>query len=239
MAAPEAAASPLRQLAIAHRGLHAACPENTLEAFALAAAAGADGIETDVRLSRDGLPVLFHDRNAPGGRAVADLTAEELSAAAGYPVPTLDLALELAADLLWNIEIKTASAVAAAGKILAAFSSRRRILVTSFWHALVPSFGRLGVDTGLLLASRPLDAGALMAQLPRHQGEGGVGTLVWDFEMLDPDLLAAAAQGGLRNLAYGAQTAAEHRRCRDLAPHGLAGVITDQLALFQGMLRLP
>src|SRR5262249_55708072 len=73
--------SPPRQLAIAHRGLHGRgredrgggpeVPENSLAAFERAAAAGADGIETDVRLSRDGRPVLFHDRLAPGGRAVA------------------------------------------------------------------------------------------------------------------------------------------------------------------------
>jgi glycerophosphoryl diester phosphodiesterase len=238
-----------RQLAIAHRGLHdgrssgssragpPACPENTLAAFTRAVAAGADGIETDVRLSRDGLPVLFHDRIAPGGRAVADLTAEELSAAAGYPVPTLDLALEIPAgeDLLWNVEIKTPAAVPAALEVLAGFAARRRILVTSFWHALVPAFRRLGVETGLLLASRPLDAGALFGQLPP---DGSAGTLVWDFEMLDPDLLAAAARRGLRNLTYGAESAEEHRRCRALAAH-LGGVITDHLALFQQLVRPP
>jgi glycerophosphoryl diester phosphodiesterase len=238
-----------RQLAIAHRGLHdgrssrsgsgragaPGCPENTLAAFTRAVEARADGIETDVRLSRDGLPVLFHDRIAPGGRAVADLTAEELSAAAGYPVPTLDLALEIPAseDLLWNVEIKTPAAVPAALEVLAGFASRRRILVTSFWHALVPAFHRLGAETGLLLASRPLDAGALFGQLPP---DGSAGTLVWDFEMLDPDLLAAAARRGLRNLTYGAESPEEHRRCRALAAH-LGGVITDHLALFQQLVR--
>jgi glycerophosphoryl diester phosphodiesterase len=238
-----------RQLVIAHRGLHAArrgvaragggrpagCPENTLAAFERAAAAGVDGIETDVRLSRDGLPVLFHDRTAPGGRAVADLTAAELSAAAGYPVPTLDRALEMPADLLWNVEIKTPAAVPATRAVLAAWASRRRILVSSFWHSLVPPFRSLGVETGLLLASRPLDAGALLAQLPR---DGSVGTLVWDYEILDAELLAAAAQEGLRCWTYGVETVAEHRRCRELAAC-LAGVITDHPALFRRLVRRP
>jgi len=49
-------------LTICHRGYHAAAHENTLEAFAQAAFIGAKGIETDVRLSADGLPVLLHDR---------------------------------------------------------------------------------------------------------------------------------------------------------------------------------
>ncbi|MBI3937750.1 MAG: glycerophosphodiester phosphodiesterase, partial [Betaproteobacteria bacterium] len=41
-------------LILAHRGYHATVPENTLEAFAAAVELGVDGIETDVRTSRDG-----------------------------------------------------------------------------------------------------------------------------------------------------------------------------------------
>ncbi|MBM3547654.1 MAG: hypothetical protein FJX54_11935 [Alphaproteobacteria bacterium] len=48
-------------LVIAHRGFSAGYPENSLAAFEAAIAAGADAIETDVRLSRDGLPVCSHD----------------------------------------------------------------------------------------------------------------------------------------------------------------------------------
>ncbi len=45
----------------AHRGASEKCPENTMMAFYAAAALGATGIETDVQLSKDGVPVLFHD----------------------------------------------------------------------------------------------------------------------------------------------------------------------------------
>ena len=48
-------------LIIAHRGLSARAPENTVAAIRMAIAAGADGVEFDVRLSRDGIPVVFHD----------------------------------------------------------------------------------------------------------------------------------------------------------------------------------
>lgn len=48
-------------LVIAHRGASALAPENTLAAFALALASGADGVELDVRLARDGVPVVIHD----------------------------------------------------------------------------------------------------------------------------------------------------------------------------------
>ena len=70
-------------LIIAHRGASAHAPENTFAAFKKAIAAGADGIELDVRLSKDSIPVVFHDstlrRLAKIERSVADLTAEELS----------------------------------------------------------------------------------------------------------------------------------------------------------------
>ena len=70
-------------LIIGHRGASAVAPENTLAAFARAFEDGADGIELDVRLSRDGVPIVIHDPNLrhTGLRKarVARLTAESLS----------------------------------------------------------------------------------------------------------------------------------------------------------------
>lgn len=51
---------------VAHRGASALAPENTLPAFELAAALGADYVETDVQRSRDGVLFCFHDKT-PGG----------------------------------------------------------------------------------------------------------------------------------------------------------------------------
>ncbi len=48
-------------LIIAHRGASAVAPENTLAAFQKAVKVGADGIEFDVQLAKDGVPVVFHD----------------------------------------------------------------------------------------------------------------------------------------------------------------------------------
>jgi glycerophosphoryl diester phosphodiesterase len=78
-----------RPLIFAHRGGAGLAPENTIEAFDRGLALGADGIELDVRLSRDGVVVVHHDRtlarttNQCGG--VAHFTADELARAdAGY-----------------------------------------------------------------------------------------------------------------------------------------------------------
>ena len=72
-------------LVVAHRGASRAAPENTLAAFSLAVEEGADGVELDVRLSRDGVPVCIHDatleRTALRAVRVAALTSEELAGA--------------------------------------------------------------------------------------------------------------------------------------------------------------
>lgn len=69
-------------LILGHRGASAVAPENTLAAFSRALQDGAEGIEFDVRLSRDGVPVVIHDpslkRTALIDRLVSDLTSEEL-----------------------------------------------------------------------------------------------------------------------------------------------------------------
>ena len=70
-------------LIIGHRGASAVAPENTMAAFREAIAVGADGIEFDVRLTRDGVPVVIHDstlrRTGSLPQRVADLTWNEIS----------------------------------------------------------------------------------------------------------------------------------------------------------------
>jgi len=71
-----------RTLNIAHRGAAGEAPENTLAAFELALAQGADGIEFDVRFSADGEPVVIHDarlnRTTSGTGFVHEHTARAL-----------------------------------------------------------------------------------------------------------------------------------------------------------------
>ena len=69
-------------LIIGHRGASAVAPENTMAAFREAIAVGANGIEFDVRLTRDGIPVVIHDstlqRTSGLPHRIADLTWSEL-----------------------------------------------------------------------------------------------------------------------------------------------------------------
>lgn len=72
----------LTPLILGHRGASAVAPENTLAAFSRAILDGADGIEFDVRLSRDGVPIVIHDaglrRTAGIDTQVCDLTSKQL-----------------------------------------------------------------------------------------------------------------------------------------------------------------
>jgi glycerophosphoryl diester phosphodiesterase len=70
-------------LIIAHRGASAHAPENTLAAFQKAIETGADGLEFDVRLTRDNVPVVFHDSNlkrlAGQNLLVSEINSAELA----------------------------------------------------------------------------------------------------------------------------------------------------------------
>ncbi|MCL4859187.1 MAG: glycerophosphodiester phosphodiesterase [Caldilineaceae bacterium] len=105
----------------AHRGAKLATPENTLPAFAKALEMGADGIELDVHLSKDGQLVVIHDftvdKTTNGHGSVRDFTAAELArldagshfdpSFAGVGVPTLDQVLDLVGDRCRiNVEVK-------------------------------------------------------------------------------------------------------------------------------------
>ncbi len=97
-------------LVFAHRGGSALAPENTMAAFANGLALGADGLELDVHLSRDGVVVVHHDRTLDRtttlrGDVVAR-TADELRRAG---VPTLNEVLRAHRDVRIIIELKVNS----------------------------------------------------------------------------------------------------------------------------------
>src|SRR5262245_61205860 len=96
-----------RPLAFAHRGGGALAPENTMDAFANGVALGADGLELDVPLSRDGVVVVHHDptvdRTTPGRGAVASMDAADL---ARLDIPALADVLGRFRDVRVIVELK-------------------------------------------------------------------------------------------------------------------------------------
>lgn len=108
---------------IAHRGANKYAPQNTLPAFERAIELGASGFETDIHVTKDGIPVICHNytinETSNGIGSIASYTLEELKKLdfgsyfsqrfAGTRIPTLDEFLELVASSaieVMNIELK-------------------------------------------------------------------------------------------------------------------------------------
>lgn len=126
-------------LIIAHRGLANDCPENTLPAFRAALDAGADILETDVRVSKDGEVIIAHDSslqrvaNRPG--RIRDYTALQLAnidVGQGFGFPTLAQLLEALPRAKVNIDLKTPEVVPAFVDTIRQFHATERVLVASF-----------------------------------------------------------------------------------------------------------
>ncbi|MFN8036968.1 MAG: glycerophosphodiester phosphodiesterase [Acidimicrobiia bacterium] len=160
-----------RPLVLGHRGAPLAAEENTLEAFRIALAMGADGVELDVRRTRDGNLVVHHDATAPGVGVLADRSLGELRAARPE-IPTLDESLSLLEGAMVNVEIKnfpqdpdfdaSQRVVDDVVALLHARSGRDRVIVSSFNLGTVDRVraldGTIGTGFLTLLGFDPLDA---------------------------------------------------------------------------------
>ena len=153
---------PVAKLVIAHRGNSAFAPENTLESFQQALALGADALEFDVRLSRDGKAVVMHDptleRTTNGSGPVNALTLAELQRldagcrfsrdggrtfpyrARGLTIPSLDLVLSNFPDAPFILEIKTPAASAEVKRLLTSAGAEGRCVVGGFDDAAMAPF---------------------------------------------------------------------------------------------------
>jgi glycerophosphoryl diester phosphodiesterase len=145
------------KLVFAHRGGAKLAPENTMAAFANGLALGADGLECDVHLSGDGVPVVIHDktldRTTDASGPVGARSAEELSRVdagfrftasdgttpfrgRGIGVPTLEQVLGEFPDVRVIVEMKQGEPALARGVIAAIHrtNSMDRVCVGSFYR---------------------------------------------------------------------------------------------------------
>ncbi len=167
-------------LILGHRGARGHAPENTMASFQAALDMGADGIELDVQMTKDGKVVVCHDhsleRTSNGSGWLVEHTREELRALdfgswfspqfAGEKIPTLREVLQWAAPtrLIVNVEIKNGPVIyeGIEEKVSALIRECRmvdRVIVSSFYHPSLLKMKQLDpmIKTGLLYASRPVD----------------------------------------------------------------------------------
>lgn len=137
----------------AHRGVASGAAENTIAAFTNAIDVGADMIEFDVRRTRDGELIAFHDALA-GGKPVSGLTRDEIQAAAGVRPPLLAEVLRTCAGRIrLDVELKEDGYVAEVMAVLRAGFDPAQMVVTSFLPAVVAQAKDAfpEVKTGLLV----------------------------------------------------------------------------------------
>jgi glycerophosphoryl diester phosphodiesterase len=140
---------------IAHRGASGSAPENTIAAFELAVAHGADAIELDVRLTADRVPVVLHDatldRTTSGRGPLGALTLDQvrrLDAGVRFPafrglgvtVPTLPEVLRAIPGIPVLLEIKEAAAQEGIERVLREENAINRCVLASEHHSALTRF---------------------------------------------------------------------------------------------------
>jgi glycerophosphoryl diester phosphodiesterase len=125
-----------RAMVAAHRGVAAGAAENTLAAFTNAIDLGADMIEFDVRATRDGELIAFHDAQA-GGVPVGRLSRDGIEAAVGVRPPLLaEVLATCAGRIKLDVELKEDGYVPGVMAALRAGFDPAELVVTSFLPAV-------------------------------------------------------------------------------------------------------
>jgi glycerophosphoryl diester phosphodiesterase len=227
---------------IGHRGLAGLAPENTLASFRQAAVHGLPMVEFDVRLSKDGVPLVFHDdtldRTTPGRGQVAERDWAELAGMdagawfapefAGEMIPSLEQVLRLCLELglAVNMEIKPDSG-RQAGTAEAALALALRLWPDSAPFPVISSFETACLEVSLRTAPawpRALLAEELPADWRQQAQHLSLSALHLDHRMLEAGQVADVMAGGLAVRAY---TVNEQVRAHLLSEWNLTALFSD------------
>lgn len=225
---------------LAHRGASLEAPENTHAAFELARRQGADGLELDIHLTADGVPVVLHDptldRTAGLARDVCTLSVAEVRRLEvgswfdprfkGEPIPTLEEVCErYGRDLYLDIEVKADDGtppdrlVAAVLDVVARTGVRDRALLSSFDPFLVG----LAREADPALATGVIVAGLLEPEDLAFVADVST-ALFLEAEHVTTATLDAVHAAGLGAYLW---TVNDPARAQALRALGADGVITD------------
>ena len=227
-------------LVIAHRGASAEKPENTLAAFRRALALRVDGIELDVRVTRDGVPVVFHDadllrltgaRGQTSSRSWREL--KKFRVRGRGPIPRLvDVLRSTRGRAVVQIEMKAGTPVAPVVRAIQAARAGAWVMLASFSPGLVREARRLAptVPRMLISAGRRTPA-SFVLQLAALGANG-----------LSVDHRAIRGAAWLRyfqsrGYVVWGWTVNDAGRIRRLAGWGIDAILSDNPALLCGTLR--
>lgn len=228
-----------KPIIIGHRGAAGEAPENTLASFALALEQGAQGIELDVHITKDGEIVVCHDetlgRTTDGSGRICNHTWEEiqkLDAGGWYSdrfhgehVPLLSEVFEMIpSGILINVEVKHAYKGRMEQALITFLREANRfedVVVSSFDHKVIQRLKRAEPDlqVGLLYDAKLIDHPGYAKKLGIE-----VCSLHPHHRCIKPEDIAAATAAGLRVYPY---TVNELSDYQIMTEAGVTGIITD------------
>lgn len=231
---------------IAHRGASAYYPENTMAAFKGAVEMDAEMIELDIMLSRDGVPVVFHDAtlddHTDGNGKLEHYTLEQLKQLdagawrsprfSGQRIPTLEEVLEFArGKIALNIEIKTEAVTdnlkggveEKAIKLVRKYDMEDHVLFSSFDYRAVSHLKELAPDIpAALLYSSPHSGNMLPSELLQKYGADAFNC---HYSELTRKRLRDIRENEIPVFVY---TVNRKRRMRKLIKMGVRGIFSDK-----------
>ena len=227
---------------LAHRGsCEGGAVENTLEAFHFAVDSGVRYLETDIQATKDGVAVLFHDKDlrriASIPQKVSQLTLHQLrnlKLDGVGQIPTLQEALERFPETRFNLDLKTKDAIVPAIEVINKLKVEDRVLVSSFSRSRrVQALSALGpvatsgdmVTVLLVWLGAKLNLGWLiqkeLAKLSALQIPTHVGIIRFD----SPAFISMVRKHGVELHYWTINDVEEAKRLRAL---GADGIVTDQ-----------
>ncbi len=237
-------------LNIAHRGASALAPENTMAAFEKAIEMGADAIELDLHLSRDGELVVIHDdtldRTTDGRGPVHERSLDEIRRLdaggwfgqefVGQRIPTLSEVLDrFAGKVPLALEIKAGSTFfpgieEKVVSVLRRHSAIEHSAVASFDHYALRHVKEIEptVRTAALLVGRPVSISAIA-------GPGKADAMALEASLVTRTEVEACRAAGLQLVVWVVNEPAQMRYFIDL---GVDGIITDRPDLLRTALNL-
>jgi glycerophosphoryl diester phosphodiesterase len=219
---------------VGHRGGMFYRPQNSMAAFEYMLSRGIKWVECDVRLSSDGIPVVFHDERvqAPGSGnyEIRDTTAAELKnvdIGGGQTLPTVsDLLEKFGNSLSYDFDIKVLDAVDKVVELIREFEIQKNCMISSFYaealqraREIAPEITRgylIDRLTGRLVNGKSAVRAAKLLKCKYFLPH---------FKLLSQDWAEAALAGGLHIIPWTVNKVEDAQR---LIGYGVSGLISDK-----------
>lgn len=230
-----------KPIAIAHRGGALEAPENTMDAFRYAVDLGFNYLETDAQLTKDGVPVAFHDaslnRVSDTTGNIADLTLGELanvSIEGGGRISSIAELLETFPECNFNIDAKSDAVLEPLLDVITAHDALDRVCVASFFdHRIRKVRERFG--TAAFTSCGPLELTVMMAKSLAGSTTAGpcaaqVPPELWKIPIVTERFVDVAHRSGRQVHVW---TIDDERTMHELFDLGVDGIMTDRPSLLK------